>query len=51
MDELEKRKKILLALKEAIANIYLESDFESIINNKELISSLEEKILKLGDTY
>ena len=49
MNELERRKMRLQAIREAIANMNLESDFEDILDNDELINEVEEKIKKIGE--
>lgn len=48
MEELERKKKILYAIKEAISNIRLENDFEDIELDDELFNEIEEKVMKLG---
>lgn len=48
MEELETKRKILKAIKEAIANMKLESDFSDIEINDELVNYIESKVKKLG---
>ena len=48
MEELEKKKEILKAVKEAVSSMNLESDFEDLEVNDKLVSEIEEKIIKLG---
>ena len=47
MRELEEKKEILLAIKNAIANMNLEEEINIEIDNNDL-NQLEEKVLKLG---
>lgn len=49
MEDLERQKIILKAIKEAIANMKLESDFNDIEINDELVNYIESKVKKLGD--
>ena len=51
VEELEKKKKILKAIREAIANIRLEEDFKDFLQKEELTKEVEEKIKKLGAIY
>ncbi len=48
MEELENKKRILKAIREAIANMKLESDFNDIEINDEIINNINNKVLKLG---
>ncbi|MBQ8891748.1 MAG: hypothetical protein IJ068_02665 [Bacilli bacterium] len=48
MNELERRKIILSAIREAIANMKLENDFEDIFKDEEIVNQIEEKIKKIG---
>ena len=48
MEELKRKKEILEAIKEAIANISLESDFNDIEITDDLVKNIESKVIKLG---
>ncbi len=48
MEELEKKRKLLKAIREAIANMSLETDFDNIEITDELVSNIKDKVMKLG---
>jgi len=51
MEELENKKRILMAIREAIANMKLESDFNDIEINDEIIENINNKVFKLGGNW
>lgn len=51
MDVLKNKKLLLMAIREAVANMKLEDDFIDIFENDEVIRNIEEKVKKIGDKY
>ena len=51
MDVLKNKKLLLMAIREAVANMKLEDDFIDIFENDEVIKNIEEKVKKIGDKY
>ena len=50
MTELERKKRILEAIREAIANINLESDY-NVSLDKEIMENICNKVMKLGGIH